>query len=265
MFKLGRSQFPLYTFDITGGITRLLEDEAGQWLLGGVSGLHRFDPATGTYTSYQDGPSSISGNTPILESRDGTVWLGGVLDGLYAFDPQTERFRGYHHDPADPTSLSHDLVNALYETRDGILWVGTWGGLNALNPQTGRFDHYRHDPANPNSLCYDQINVIYETHAGHLWIGTPEGLSRLDRAAGIFTAYLDGTRILALHEDAQDALWIGTQGAGLYQMNGATGALTLFTTQDGLPDLSINGILEDHAGALWLRTDHRITAHPPAP
>jgi ligand-binding sensor domain-containing protein len=59
---------------------------------------------------------------------------------LNRYDATTEQFTHYRHDPDDPNTLSSDNVAALYQDRQGILWIGTdGGGLNSFDPTTETF------------------------------------------------------------------------------------------------------------------------------
>lgn len=71
------------------------------------------------------------------------------------------------------------------------------------------------------------VNAIVHTHDGFLWLGTFGGLVRFDGREfrvfrsdggtddGEWRAGPSGERVLALHEDSRQRLWIGTQGAGV--------------------------------------------------
>src|SRR5882762_3479088 len=80
--------------------------------------------------------------------------------------------------------LPQNSVTSLLQTRDGYLWVGTFGGL-------ARFDGLKFtifDTGNSPGLKSNRITTLFEDHAGVLWIGTEQnGLSRYDR--GTFTTY----------------------------------------------------------------------------
>src|SRR5689334_6628586 len=67
--------------------------------------------------------------------------------------------------------LPQSSVQAILQTRDGYLWVGTMNGL-------ARFDGVRfrtYTAANTPELFSDSINVLYEDRAGDLWIGSVDG------------------------------------------------------------------------------------------
>lgn len=108
--------------------------------------------------------------------------------------------------------LPQNSVTAILQTRDGYLWLGTFGGLI-------RFDGHAFtifDPGNTPGLASARIVRLHEDHDGVLWIGTESGLTRYD--AGRFTTYstsdgLPHDGVLALMADRRGRLWIGTGGA----------------------------------------------------
>ncbi|MDH7475245.1 MAG: two-component regulator propeller domain-containing protein [Anaerolineae bacterium] len=147
------NRFTHYVYDPTdphslgpGAVKVIYEDRSHALWIGteepGI--LSRRDPATGRFTVYRydpalpDGFPNTYGIRAILQDHAGTLWLG-TYSGLVRLGPGTgtaalrPSFTQYRHDPDDPHSLSDDFVWALYEDRDGTLWVGTQSGLNHLS------------------------------------------------------------------------------------------------------------------------------------
>jgi ligand-binding sensor domain-containing protein len=113
----------------------------------------------------------------ILQDRKGYMWFG-TQDGLNRYDGY--RFTVFKNDAFDSTSISGNEVTALYEDRDGNLWIGA-GTLNRFDPQTERFERYALLPEQrerPNALS---ITKICAEQNGALWLGTDRGLFRLRR------------------------------------------------------------------------------------
>ncbi len=81
--------------------------------------------------------------------------------------------------------LPQDTVQAILQTRDGYIWLGTEGGLV-------RFDglHFAvYDIQNTAGLKSNNIRTLAEDEEGSLWIGTAEGLTRYrDSAFQVFSA-----------------------------------------------------------------------------
>ena len=102
--------------------TALAEDRDGFLWIGTQGGLVRFDGYEfKTFKPAPDDPGSLGGSyvRAVLATRDGRIWVGSFADGVSVYDPKRESFDRYRHDPSNPTSLSHDRVEALAEDADG--------------------------------------------------------------------------------------------------------------------------------------------------
>src|ERR1700686_1651487 len=93
--------------------------------------------------------------------------------------------------------------NAIAQTTDGYLWIGTQAGLV-------RFDGVRFvswSPLEGKELPSSRINSLLGARDGSLWIGTSMGLARWRN--GNLTNYKDATgSIMAILEDRTGAIWI---------------------------------------------------------
>lgn len=103
--------------------------------------------------------------------------------------------------------LPQSSVNDILQTRDGYLWLATFGGLV-------RFDGVRFvvfDRATPGVRSL-RILSLHEDRAGTLWAGTDDGML-LRYRDGRFTTFdgADGfhaTIVLRIDEDAAGGLWL---------------------------------------------------------
>jgi len=147
--------------------------------------------------------------------------------------------------------LMQPTIRVVTQTRDGYLWLATWGGLV-------RFDgvsFITFDQQNTPALKDNEINALVEDHEGALWIGTASaGLLRLKD--GEFTSYtnndgLSSNYIHSLCVDAAGTVWIGTDG-GLNRLT--AGKFTAYTTADSLSGNSVSSLQEDREGNLWIGT-----------
>jgi signal transduction histidine kinase/ligand-binding sensor domain-containing protein len=152
--------------------------------------------------------------------------------------------------------LPQNSVNAILQTRDGYLWLGTFGGL-------ARFDGVKFtvfNSANTPGMRANRILSLYEDRAGALWIGTETGevMTLKDGRAKTFTTSdgLPGGLIWCFYEDHDGALWIGsTKGLTRWQQSGTK----TYTKEDGLAGIRVWSIYEDHPGHFWLGTDEGLT------
>lgn len=158
----------------------------------------------------------------ILEDSKGFMWFG-TLNGLNRWDGRNMRV--FNHDPLDSVSLPSPRINALAETRDGNIWIGTMDkGLVSFNPQFETFRVYACNPDDTTSLMANNITVLCPDAEGNLWIGTDKGLCQLDLKSGKFKRFqhhandgssLPNNWITALELNSSGELWIGTDGGWL--------------------------------------------------
>lgn len=214
----------------------------------------------------------------VLEQR-----LGGLASGLsqYKVDLwQTEQ------------GLPLNTVQALLQTRDGYLWVGTAGGL-------ARFDGMRFttfSAAEAPAMASEPVFGFMEDAEGSLWIGHSKGAARYrhgrfetvispeltnERRVWSFVQQKDGVvwaasenglirwdkgqarlyqqadglptnRLRALALDTRGVLWIATSGGGLVAME--DGRFRVLNPANGFPHLQVRHVLADPAGGVWAAT-----------
>ena len=104
--------------------------------------------------------------TSVIRDRNGGLWIGTAAHGLvHSYEGKTSRFTS-----AD--GLSSDEVLALFEDREGTIWVGTSEGI----------DRFRQWPVTPllvnQGLSNANTNSVLAAHDGSIWIGTADGLNR---------------------------------------------------------------------------------------
>jgi PAS domain S-box-containing protein len=265
-------------------VLSIYEDQSGRlWIGTNGGGLNKFDRNNGHFIHYlhePDNPNSLSDNTvsSIVEDRFGNLWLAtsSWYDNSYGtalnkFVPATEQFTHYTHDPANPNSLSDNIVPSILIDNSENLWIGTgFGGINKLDTKNNKFTHYKQDIANPHSLIDNHISSIYEAQNGTLWIGTyNKGLDKIDRRTEQFTHYtyepnnensLSSNNIWSIYEDHSGVLWIGTLSGGLNQFDLETGKFIHYkydpNNSNSLSDDTVWSIYEDKSGTLWIGTFH---------
>ena len=120
-----------------------------------------------------------------------------------------------------------------------------------------RFDSWTADDGLPQNI----IRAIHQTPDGYLWLVTADGLVRFDGVR--FTVFdkanslgINSNRFTCLYEDAEGALWAGTENGGVTRYH--DGRFTTYSTEHGLPSNWIRGISGDEAGNLWVLANDRI-------
>ncbi len=148
--------------------------------------------------------------------------------------------------------LPQNSVNDILQTRDGYLWLATFGGVARFDGVT--FTVF--DEATAPGLASNRMLSLFEDQAGTLWIGHETGEVNAYRN-GVFTSYdpddgLSKGSIYAFSQGEDGTLWIGT-GQGIVRFR--DGVFTTYTTADGLPSNQVFDLLVDRQGRLWMGTD----------
>ncbi|MFY9852253.1 MAG: two-component regulator propeller domain-containing protein, partial [Terracidiphilus sp.] len=134
--------------------------------------------------------------------------------------------------------LPQNTVQALLQTRDGFVWLGTEVGLVRFDGNGFQVFDKNSTPALPGS----DVRCLLETKDGALWIGTSEGLARWKD--GVVTAFatkdgLPGNGIRALGELPANVLWTTTDSGDAELQAGRFVAVDLEKFKIiGRPDLS---------------------------
>jgi signal transduction histidine kinase/ligand-binding sensor domain-containing protein len=146
------------------------DGDGALWLASNYAGVHRFAPATSTFTVFlhdDNQPGSLSNNrvNSILIDHAGTIWVG-TQNGLNRFDPDRKAFTAYY----EKDGLSGNVVNCILEGRSGELWMSTNGGLTAFNPPTQRFRNYSVSDGLPASDL-TALKPCFEASDGRMYFG----------------------------------------------------------------------------------------------
>lgn len=199
----------------------LSEDSRGNIWLGSPDGLVKYNPES--HSEKLMAPLENSMIMSICTDSSGVVWFSS-FSTLFSFDPSDHTLKKFPILPEGNDKLITLHYSTIYPDADKSLWIGTAAGLFHFLPREGKYDRvYHNDAQNPLSLSSDEIKCIRadpRQPEKYLWVGTPTGLNRLDKTAGTF-----------LH----------------------------FTTEDGLPNNTVYGILDGQDGNLWLSTNRGLS------
>jgi len=176
----------------------------------------------------------------VLEDAHKRLWVGSWGNGLFYSDGD-----GFQQPPGlDQTSA----VTALYQSRDGALWMGTSSGL-------GRFENGKSTWYTKNGgATLSDVRTITEDASGTIWFGMlGGGLGRLKNGQITQFHKQDGLAsdfVWSLFADDDSAIWIGTFGGGLCRLK--QGKFSTITSDQGLPNNVICHIEDDRRGNFWI-------------
>jgi signal transduction histidine kinase/ligand-binding sensor domain-containing protein/CheY-like chemotaxis protein len=168
-----------------------------------------------------------------------------------ALDPQV-RITQYHTVAYQiEDGLPQNSVQAILQSRDGYLWLGTQAGL-------ARFDGVRFtvfDRSSVPEFHRENVHALAEDAAGTLWIATDAGLLsyRKNRFSRMGTADgLPSELIRSLLTARNGTLWVGTD-AGICRIK--NGRLEQPVVLPGSADFSATRINQTRDGSIWLSSN----------
>jgi ligand-binding sensor domain-containing protein/signal transduction histidine kinase len=233
---------------------------------GGLNKYNRQQDKFAYFRSIPDQENGLSSNFvyPIVEDKNRFIWIGTDGTGLNRFDPLTDQFVNYKNDPDNEKSLGSNAIVSLRVTHDGTLWIGTYHGLERFDSEAQTFSHYQIETANATTLS---IYCIYEDRDHTLWLGTSRGLYTFDPVSEVFTLFsfaedrpasFREDRIMAITQDSNGNLWLGTFDSGLFKLNKEQNSTKHYkNVSDDLTSLSNNSVMviyQDTNAALWVGT-----------
>jgi signal transduction histidine kinase/DNA-binding response OmpR family regulator/ligand-binding sensor domain-containing protein len=163
---------------------------------------------TGKYDSrtYKHDPKnaeSLSNNIirVITEDSDKNLWIGTAL-GLNKLKSNKDGslvFERFFNKKNDDKSLSNDHVLDIFQSKSGIIYVGTFGGgLNEISLSEDNeylFKRYTTQEGLPSDVVYQ----ITEDSKGNLWMMHIRGMSRLNLASGEIN-YFEKSSVMEVDE-----------------------------------------------------------------
>ncbi len=152
--------------------------------------------------------------------------------------------------------LPQNSVTSIVQTRDGYIWIGTFGGV-------ARFDGVKFtifNSGNTKGLSGNRIISLFEDDSGVLWVGFESGgMARY--ANGKFTSFTaqngapDGAYRI-LDSDRDGNLWIAsiTNNPDESRLNSFSNErFKAFSAEEGLSE-GIIGFAEDNKDDIWVST-----------
>ena len=255
-------------------VSLYIDHDQKLWIGTYFGGLDSFDGKTFTHYIHNDKiATSISDNRIwcIIEDASHRLLIGTFAGGLDIFDRSRKIF--YH--PYDQTKIQSPFVTAIFEDKEGNIWIGGYFGVDVIMKRTGSIIHYIHNSQNINSLVGDNVNGIIQDGRGLIWIATRNGLSIFDPKTSRFTSLkkengLPDNSISAILEDNQKNLWVSTSN-GLCRVTvlphrgGYNFEFKNFDDSDGLQgrEFNINAALKTSKGELIFGGGHGFNIFDP--
>lgn len=240
-------------------INAVSEDSAGNiWVAVGNIGVARLKPEISQYTT-RDGLEAPQIQS-VFEASDGYLYaISGTKHTLNRFDGR--RFKSIPIlIPPNVHYVGWGEDRLILKDREGEWWLATGEGLLRY-PKVDNAEHLAHTLPKARYLTSDglpdnAITRVFEDRDSNIWVATAEGVVRWTRAKKTFENYTVELKRTLRHTpsplsfatDKSGSVWIGFAYGGLARFR--NGQMRLVTK--GIPAGSINGLLSDHRGRLWI-------------
>jgi ligand-binding sensor domain-containing protein/signal transduction histidine kinase len=239
--------------DSAGRVKSILETNDGTIWVGTVSGLQRLRPDAGRSARLEKVREISSTVRALLEDRSGTLWIGSIGEGLLRF--RDKRFAAVTAADVLPSGT----VLSLFEDDEENIWTGLQTGLLRLS----RAAMSTFPLANAANADF---GTVYPDRDGSLWVASTHLYKigpRRQRAELVDEPSKAGVRVRNVFRDRTGALWIGTEGYGVFRVK--DGKRTNYTKRSGLVNDFVRVFLETRDGSIWIGTDEFISRWRAAP
>jgi signal transduction histidine kinase/ligand-binding sensor domain-containing protein/AraC-like DNA-binding protein/ActR/RegA family two-component response regulator len=142
------------------------------------------------------------------------LWIGSRHNGLMLYDKKNRILKNLVYNKYDPESISNNDILALFNDREGNVWIGTSDGLNRFVGIGKPFQNFMIE----DGLQSNTVNSILIDNKGALWIGGYDGVSRKDKGQKRFISYssvmCDGKKynisnVRDMVKDNRGNIWLG--------------------------------------------------------
>ena len=190
----------------------------------------------------------------IAEDRAGLVWIG-TDNGVLCYD---------HDQPVTNALTEYTAglrIRDVCATKNGDLLVSCYTKPGQLRYDGETIQSWTTD----DGLAGNKVRVAIETKPNELYVGTTTGLSIIHADGSIrnfkIRDGLENEYIMALYEDTNGVIWIGTDGGGIYLMKEEV-LISHITSEKGLAGNVIFKITQELDGSFWICSGSGVTRCP---
>ena len=261
-------------------ITAITEDSSGALWIGTRNGLNHLaageiekpSPRFEKFFHQPENPHSLTDSNieVLLVDTRGRLWVGSA-NGISYSDRQvagqTSVFVFHNLDALASDNFMGTGITALYQSRNGTIWLGTLAGLINLDPVSGAMETFPHR-FRTYRRGWGAILDIEEDENGLLWLSTRTELMIFNPRRKRYTsvqrqklnpASLSSNQLTRLFLDRCGVFWIGTNGYGLNLYDTKSDRFHTFRRPRDFTSrinrFSITALMEDRNGNVWISAD----------
>lgn len=201
----------------------------------------------------------------------------GLLDAQFSiFDTKNESFTNYTYNPSSVVSSVCWSVRAIVSDNYRRLWLANYstGFASFANNQFTYFSPTQLQWQNvktvivPHNLPDISTNALMLDKDNNLWVGLSYGGITIYNTNK--QQFIENEQLLnrikgvnCIYQDSKNTIWIGSVNMGIYKVTLQKGIEAQYTMKQGLPNNTIQGIIEGTDSCLWISTNDGLSRFNP--
>ena len=265
-------------------VNAIYEDKKGNLWVGTVEGgFNKKSAGSNGFKHYTTDNAGLSHNSVsfIVADPENQLWVGTWGTGVSIYDIEhPELYPKKYLAAWTPPGYPINFIGSLcYDSINHFMWIGTNLGFYFYDYKTDRIYSPFSDENRANTI-HSSPGAIIDRY-GQLWMGCHDGVyvfdlhSRQDnKFRFVHLKYKLDDPASQLDErngcfflDSSGVLWIGSNGSGIYKHipkeDGSVGEFVGYTTEHGLINNNVYGIIEDQWKRLWISTNNGLSCFDP--
>lgn len=248
------------------------ENFQGDLMVGTSRGISIQDKESKEFSHYLFDESSHSIVLSIA-NISANEYLVSTSDALYTLKITGKNFNySKVRFPTEKKALVHRRFYKILRLNTAEFLVGTSGGAIIYNVLNKQITFFEHDPSNQsNTISKGVCRFVFKDSKGQIWLSTSSG------GLNLLTAK-NGTReiipfeknsfikkhipnyISSIYEAPNGKYFFSTNGSGVFSWGFKSDNLTRYTSENGLPNDVVYGILSDDKNTLWVSTNQGLAS-----
>ncbi len=247
----------------------IFEDSQNNLLIAIDNGLYNFNRISKRVTDSVKINAVIVNNDSIknrvcIVSEDSynNLWLFS-LTGIYHYNRIKHKltdFVSFNLEYEDIFDVDKKFIKFVFLDKNGDFLIRTTNGIYSFNTKQKKIKLIFKFDEEIKSTSLTEGN-IYQTYDGNIWFAALPTLYEFDKNLKLNTYEINDCPDLGfcnIYQSKDSLIWIYTN-AGLFKFNKKTKEFQYYSNDDGLADNSINGIVDDNRGNLWITSLKGLT------
>ena len=159
----------------SNNVVSMQKDNENLWLATFGGGLNLFNIKSKEFQHFkhnENDKKSIGSDYLycVLKDSKGNVWVGTSADGINFLSKETGIFNRFE----EHENIKYQIVVAIIEDNNGLIWFSTKQGIFNYNYETNNFTSFT------NYLGEYHINAVTKDEKGHLYFGSTRGVVKVN-------------------------------------------------------------------------------------